>query len=959
MPTRFKSQVSYQGELLAAAVRRVKDFEHLTIPETVAHQLGAEYFRNNGYFVPSIPRENLPLSSISEVDYLKNSKYHVSVLNAISDRMLRGIRLDAKDAFATLSEMQREIVALDTEVEEKEIELLGNYSNVHLNTFTRQIDGSLQYSDKSWIKDFKTEYPFLEKYLMNIMPAQGATLPIKSIVKIPITDAYILNEKTDVGDALVPVESSSPRNLFRKNKVFKHVIMRKEFDETSRKFKTETSFSDYPYSCISTCTIQLELPNNVMLNYFKLMPLGDSTVSVKELSYINESGEEIALNTLAIPTHTETIFLFAPIHTKYLTITLEQYGTVGRTTFTVGDGRAAALNKILSAAGWTYRINDTSWEISGRAYDFSLKDAEVGFIAYENKGIFRSLPMKVNSPLGLDVAKTVESIVAVQSFGTYSELVTLPEGKALQEAYIGVRLWDRDGNTRVDSIVPVKDENLYQMEYLSAIGSEARVKLFPDLRWTSNYACVNDAYTVDLCTDGTSGIFYELDDTGADIQLFETMSAEDIKQEEMRFMAVEGQTEGQFNLQRPGSEQYDLYEMQKLGWDNALRGGLGIGRQEDVSITMKFEIDDNFLEDYYLYVTHREPPVGADQLRDRIKRFPLNYLDLDINRAFMGKKINRNSIRTGQKARRQIYIPVRRGLLQGKLSKDSYGLVKATIIREKPSTIAKQEFSINLEMVKQELSYNKLSKNFSPGAAREINRRSKMNESVGTVTRAKIKLQKTHQELEALGTDDESYKKAILPKLKDFMTASNNLGNQILTSGRFGYFLNKNGAVERILDPSGKYWNSHFQAARSKGKLPPSGSQVKEVRKDKKSLVLNRGGRKLNLAYAGSHQKKIDVQLTEARRNAKPIKGQSQNIQMENKLRFDRKFTGTKTKDIKDFINKFDKTSDHYFERTARFVYEVATSKGRFKLCESNNGVDHKNALYRGGFMYRKMGDLK
>ena len=907
MPTRFKNKVSFQGDILKAALRRVKDNAHFSLSEKDAHLLANAYLEGAGSFQPNIPRKGTQLSSLDELAYLKDGKYFIGLINSLSNRMFELVRRDAKDAFSTIFQMQREIIILDTEVEEKEIELLGNYSKVHLNTFVRQKDGNLQYTDKSWIKDFKTEYSFLERYLMRVLPGAGLTLPVKDIVKMPIIDAVLLDERTDVGDSLIPVVSSSPRNVFLKNKTFKHVVIRKEFDNSSRVYKKNTSFDEYPYNCTSTCTIQLEMPNNVMLNYFNLVPLGDSTISVKQLSYINESGEEIALNTITIPTHTETTFLFAPIHTRYLIITFEQYATVGRTTMEVGDARAAHLNDMIKSAGWTYRLEEPSWEISGRAYDFSIKDIEVGFVAYENKGVFRSLPVKVNSPIGLDVTKTVEAIVMVESFGTYNELITLPEGRALQEAYVGIRLWDRDGNLRVDDLCPVKDENLYQLEYLSPIGDTARVKLYPDFRWTLDKACITETAISSLCIDPVTGNAYEWAD--GEIEILSQMISQDavgdidrgsLDNTDVEVITLDGGERTDFfkpppqwnpdlaididHLNAKGDEhQFSESELDFTNYVDGLWSGLFVKVFGGTSLdtlgdipdapaganpTYEFKISDQFVKDYFNLVEHKEVKTeNIPSIIRVLKRDPLRWLGIDVQNPYMDRNFFRGTITDGVEIKRATYLPVRPGLYRNNkgISKNGTNLIKANIIRSARVGAEKENYTIEFSMVKKGLNYESLKRRFGSRAARQLTNKSQINQAGSDLKTPLDSLRK----LDLSVAPSEKELKKIMSAYENFRLKTSEITNTILLT-QYGYMYNKDTrAVERVIDSENRYWRTPFEARASKGALPEAGRggiQYGEERLRGRPNIT-----RVNLSYTGRGSKTDTTKIRKMRKNGKRI----------------------------------------------------------------------------------------
>ena len=516
MASRFKNGVSFSGEMLDAARKRVSDIDHLSQKSTAVDRLATQFLDRASALVPPKIRAGTPVLSIPQTTYLKDRKFQVAVVNAQCNILGELVKMSAKDTFAKLKSLQSEVIVLNNEVDEANIKLLGSWSKVHLNTFIRRMDFQLQYEDKSWLEDFKSSYPYPERLMMRVLPGAGATLPIKGsslesdgLREVIIRDAYLVDEKTDFGDTRQPIVSTPARNIFLKNKTFRHIIVRREHDASSRKYKLKTSealgYDSFPHNCVSTCTVQLELANVVLLNYIEIVPLGASAVTIKEIRYLNESGEEVALNYVDISTETNITLLTEPVYARHVTFTFEQYAPVTKSTITVGDQRVISINKVIdSMGGWTNRLGEVATEtVSGRVYDFSIENINLFLASYENKGFFRSLPIEVSSPIGLSFLKEVESIVPVDILSTYGQSsVYLPDGKVLQEAYVGARLSSkRTGAVLLDSIIPVPDTYPTQLEFLSPIGNDCRVKLFPDLRWTIDEHCIT-AITQDTeCTN--------------------------------------------------------------------------------------------------------------------------------------------------------------------------------------------------------------------------------------------------------------------------------------------------------------------------------------------------------------------------------------------------------------------------------------------------------------------------
>lgn len=566
MVPKFKNSILFRTHLVEAAKKRVLDTPFIKYSNKELQQLSLQVVRNLNSLQVVQTRKGLPINSISEREFLKNFKYFTYLMNSKIISLEELVESDSIESSANVKEIQRELIALDTEVEEKEIELLGNYSEVHLNTFSRTKDAQLQYTDRSWLVDFKTGITYREKYLMNPAGPGSMTNPLRTYQKVVVRDAVVIDELSDAGDSAVPIQKSNPRNIFRKDKIFRYVVARKEFDSSGRKYKSRTSLESYPYSCTSTMTVQLELANLMQINTLKINPLGDSTVFIKDIRYVSESGEEVSLSTVSINAQTDIVILFEPILTKYLIVQFEQKAHVEKTEIVSVDERVSSINSKLKAKGFTNRLKEIREPIQGRVYDFSLENIEVGLSVYENKGIFRALPVRVSSPVGVEMQKVAENIVPTTSlekdyFGSYS---VIPEDATLLEAYVGVRLWDKQENKRVDSIVPVLDSGLTQREILAPIAGEARFKLFPELEYTQGLVCIEEAKVEKVCKEDLD--YYNVPSIGSTFGSISDFKFTSAEAEEAAEEAEEGR---------------DAILTRKVRLLDALEGGIEITPKEE------------------------------------------------------------------------------------------------------------------------------------------------------------------------------------------------------------------------------------------------------------------------------------------------------------------------------------------------------------------------------------------
>lgn len=496
MPFKFKRSVTEADEIKRALRKRVSDEAHNDLSEREIEARIVQYLTKNKRDTkpPLLPGN--PIFSHTWREFVKDSKFYVGMLNGRTSTLEEKIRSSTKDAWGTLNDIQQEALVLDSLITEEEIKVYRNFTTVHFNSFARAIDMGLGFGNLSWTQDYKTERNFLPNQKSSVIPGTGLTLPLRERVLVPITDVKLLGEGTDVGDSRKPIVSTSPRNLLRKNEAFRHVIIRYEHDETGRKFKKNAS----------RVTLLLELGNIQLVNFLLLKPLGHSTIAIDELTYINDAGEEVVLSADPIPSETNVRVLFEPIRTRYLKIRLRQYAPVTKTHYAVRDWRVKKLNEVLRGVGFSQLLPEGEEEIQGRVYDFSLEEVRVGLNIYEPTGVFRSRPIKIESPLGLTLSDKTAKVETVTDPGAYGQNLILPEGSVLNEYYAGVRLRDRNGNILLRDLIPVPDSYPIQREFLPLVGADGRFKLFPDLLWNLDKTYIDTIVPV----EGGSSDYFEI-----------------------------------------------------------------------------------------------------------------------------------------------------------------------------------------------------------------------------------------------------------------------------------------------------------------------------------------------------------------------------------------------------------------------------------------------------------------
>lgn len=483
MPIQANPPFNINDYIQRAAERRAKDEDFVEYSQDEINQQ-ANFIR---YFHPVINSAapltpgNL-LSADSWCEYLRNIKMTVGTVVGATNDLEKHIVQNSQSSFSLLDDLQREAMSLDAYVTEEEVKINGRYSQVHYNSWVRAKDSGLSSDDDRWIIDYKTKLPFQVDNIADIVPNTGLTLPVRQEVPIPIIGCTLVGEETDVGDTRNPIVSTNPINVVRSDKVFRYIIIRTDYDNTTRKYNYTPSY----------CTLLLEFANIQLLNMLELRPLGHSTVYIESLSYLNESGEEVELTEIELPSETMLSVLFEPIRTRYLKVKLKQYAPVTRMCHTSADLRIVELNKLLRGANFSTLFNEPVDEIQGRVYDFSIESINCYLRVYENLGVFRSQPIKVNNPIGCSYSEIVETI-QVSNNRSYGIRSFLNEGEVLFEKYLGIKLDWKEGGNAITELVPIPDSKRVQREFLPISSGICLVKLFPDLFWNLDKLYTEDA----------------------------------------------------------------------------------------------------------------------------------------------------------------------------------------------------------------------------------------------------------------------------------------------------------------------------------------------------------------------------------------------------------------------------------------------------------------------------------
>lgn len=422
-----------------------------------------------------------PISSNKLVEYLREAKLRVNVLGQQSSILDNEIRSASVDFWSTLDDVQNELKALDSDIQEEEIKAEDKFQQVHYNAFNRPIDTAAR--DIRQQVDPKTGLPFLLDQGLHLLPGAGLTLPVTSEERVFIRDIILLDEETDVGDTPVPLIKTDPRNLLDPDLAFRYVICRKVYDATGRLY----NFTE------STCRLLVQLGHIQLINHINIRPASHSPLLVKAIEYLNDSGEKITLDLDVLSLDGNLDILLEPIRTNNLYITLVQYAPVEQTEIITGDIRRTEINKALIGAGWEQTLDNSSETLKVKVYDFSLESLTIRLRTYKQAGFFTSQKIQLDKPLSFSLAVATETIKISSTQGTYGSTYFLPEGTVLYETYAHVFLEDQIHRHQIRTSFPIPSLKEVQTELMPIIGGESPTCFVPDFFYSAFKRRVKEA----------------------------------------------------------------------------------------------------------------------------------------------------------------------------------------------------------------------------------------------------------------------------------------------------------------------------------------------------------------------------------------------------------------------------------------------------------------------------------
>ena len=414
------------------------------------------------------PRERLS-SSLSNLRDRK-IKFDLSLLNSRINNLERKVNFIEEYTNSFLESSADLEKSLESEIEELELRYFEKADNVHVNNFTKEKDKSGFRKKNVFRTDFKTLMPFEKKDIMESFFNIGVSFPVKSLETYDVANCIILDEKTNVGDTLSKVfTNQNPFDIFRKSKIFRYALIKRNKDTTSRSYKRKTQYNDYPYNLTPTLTLKIDLESYVSINYLKISPVSLQGFKLNKLSY-KKDGSYINVIINEIEIANKFYVFFESFSSSEIILEFEQRGCIENNKVVLSDKASYYLNEALRGGGFVSRVEENYEEITGFIYDLSLKHIEIGKVTFKNKGLIYSKPINVENFLS---SKTK---VTASNFG---------DGFFV-ENYLGIHLNNDEDSLMLQEMVPLPDSKDSQNEYLELRENIGRVKLYPDINKNLN-----------------------------------------------------------------------------------------------------------------------------------------------------------------------------------------------------------------------------------------------------------------------------------------------------------------------------------------------------------------------------------------------------------------------------------------------------------------------------------------
>lgn len=407
-----------------------------------------------------------PISSIHKNKYLRDQAFNLEITGRQIDELKDTIEVSCNETKALFSNLEREVASYRASIKEVFDKIESNSSFVWINQWNRSSDDHDYGANLDLLRDQKTLFSLRNRVNEHI-PSLGLTLPIREILPVTPTSVHLVGELTDVGDTQHPLRTDPPMNLL-KGKRFRHTIIRKEYDTTTKKYRFDSSTMALLFSFSHAREV-----NTIVIESDSMFDL-----KVKEINYYDINNEKQSLTTDKIDVTLKKKLLIPSILCRGIEIIFETSSVVGRNKYLEEEDRTNRLQAIrsrLENIGFKNLPEKIENSIQGRIYDFAIRKVEFGRASYLSSGVFCSKTFDVSNFVSAQLTSLVgNSNHASGHYGTSFE-------DNLVEMYFYLLLKDEDGSTLVNHIVPIPDTSKEETEALVIVAQKAKVNFYPDI----------------------------------------------------------------------------------------------------------------------------------------------------------------------------------------------------------------------------------------------------------------------------------------------------------------------------------------------------------------------------------------------------------------------------------------------------------------------------------------------
>lgn len=370
---------------------------------------------------------------------------------------------------------------LSNEIEKNKTRIEVVLSNVkeEIDTIEKTLFKSGSQVEQVFFKVDESQGVFFDKKLKRTITdlngnfGNKITLPVKQEIKIKPYEVNILKEETDFGDTWKPIVTSPVSFLLKEGNIFRHVIIRQQHNKTSKRFRYEHS---------NLCLLfSFGLFRRINKINIRLGSVG--SLEIEELKYLDIDGNYIDIDIEEKIVKSDLVLLFQTVQASEIKIKFKQRNITHKGVFNsseIGGYLNEEINQRVQSMGFENLIPNTTIDIEGRVYDFSINSIDFSYCDFLSVGLFRSNKKSFKKPLSFRVFGN-------ESFSGKEENENFFLDRPYCEYYLELKGVSENSNILFEETVPVPLER-HVRESLPHFEETTVLSFYPDL--------INDALVI-------------------------------------------------------------------------------------------------------------------------------------------------------------------------------------------------------------------------------------------------------------------------------------------------------------------------------------------------------------------------------------------------------------------------------------------------------------------------------